>query len=438
MQKGIIRNRTVEDIESKDMAAALAGFGVSGILEVGQNLRCVKVSDNKVTMQSGTYLLQGHALKVESGTTVQFTIDSGTLGTNRNDFIVAEMQRNGDGSGDDRLIFKVLKGTPSNSNAADPSLTQQDILGSGTLRQEALYRLRLQGTGLIAIDTIAPTIPSNTTLDQRTKQQAEDISQRLRKTERAADSAKLNGQPPEFYCPKSVADTLSAQLADYGQWVIADCNTLISGTGAVGPSTANRPPIGGFGLIVSSSGAQYCLGYTRVRTSTAQNTWSEWTASPAGAFLALSGGKMSGVLDMGGKMLTGLPAPAQSNHAVPKFYADSLKTQAIQEATTATPRTISGFGNGVSGRYKLSRIGKLNFFEFALACNISAGAWTHVLALQLDDAPAVGQDWRRYPVQNQQGNSGLIWIKPDGGMHVFFVGDNATQIYGSICWEPKT
>jgi hypothetical protein len=167
-QKGIIRNTTTAEISASDLAAIFHGLiGESGILDQFNNLTCTKISDNSVQLDSGVYSLSGYLLHVQAGTAVTLTVDSGTAGQNRNDLVVAELVKNGGGAGIDSLAFKVIKGTSTSGTPVDPALTQQDVNSTGVTRQEALYRLKLVGVTLIAIETVASTLNNIVTLKDR-------------------------------------------------------------------------------------------------------------------------------------------------------------------------------------------------------------------------------------------------------------------------------
>ena len=159
-QKGIIRNSTVADVSAENMAAAFhAMIGSSGIMNRFNNLACTKLTDNSVRLESGVYSLRGFLLHVEPGTTVNLAIDSGTAGQKRNDLIVAELVKNGGGTGVDTLQFKVIKGASTSGTPADPALTQQDVNASaGTTCQEALYRIKLDGVTITTIEAVASLI----------------------------------------------------------------------------------------------------------------------------------------------------------------------------------------------------------------------------------------------------------------------------------------
>ena len=158
-QKGYIKNSLTKDLGAPEMANMFQGiFGASGIMSLYENLACVKVDNNTVRMSAGAYNLSGHLLGIAKGTTEDLTIDSGTSGQNRNDLIVAEFVRNGGGLGVDTLHFAVVKGASTSGTAADPALTQQDINAAGVTRQEALYRVKVTGTEITAVEKVAGSV----------------------------------------------------------------------------------------------------------------------------------------------------------------------------------------------------------------------------------------------------------------------------------------
>ena len=160
-QKGIIKNTTIAEISASDLAAVFhAMVGKSGIVNAFNNLACTKVSDNSVQIDSGVYSLKGFLLHVEAGTVATLTIDSGTAGQKRNDLVVAELVKNGGGNGRDTLRFRIVKGTSTTGAPVDPTLTQQDVNGTGITRQEALYRIRLDGVTITAVTMLAERIGS--------------------------------------------------------------------------------------------------------------------------------------------------------------------------------------------------------------------------------------------------------------------------------------
>lgn len=134
-------------------------IGSSGITLADNQLVCSIVNDNTIRLQSGLYSMQGYMLAVQSGTTQDFTIDSGSAGAYRHDLLVADFVRGG-GSVADAFEFKIIKGTNATSAAAavDPAITQDNLTTGGSHRQEILYRIVISGTVISSVTRIAPYI----------------------------------------------------------------------------------------------------------------------------------------------------------------------------------------------------------------------------------------------------------------------------------------
>ena len=131
-------------------------LGGSGITLADNLLACTIINDNTVRLASGQYSNQGYMIAVEGGTTADLTVQSGTAGAYRHDLVVASFVRGG-GDTADTHVFTVVKGTDSatESGAVDPTLTQEDLTAGGTTRQEALYRLIINGTTLASVERVA-------------------------------------------------------------------------------------------------------------------------------------------------------------------------------------------------------------------------------------------------------------------------------------------
>lgn len=162
---------------AEDRGAIYQGiFGQSGILNIAEKLDCTKYSNNEVRMASGDYINQGYQIRIPFGETRAFEIENGTIGQKRHDLIIAEFERVSQLK--DAHSFKVIKGTSNATNPQDPVLTQQDLNAGGTLRQEALYRIVLDGIEITGIERVADYIDMQ-------------------------DAERLGGQPPEYYMPKA-------------------------------------------------------------------------------------------------------------------------------------------------------------------------------------------------------------------------------------------
>lgn len=133
---------------SADDHAALFHALAGGDGELSE-ITCTRISDNVVRLSAGDVLVQGHQLRVPGGSTHELAVESGTLGMNRNDLVVAQYVRRESEEGSDTLEFGVVKGTPTAGEASDPELVQEDIDNPAyTMRQIALFRLPIVETTL--------------------------------------------------------------------------------------------------------------------------------------------------------------------------------------------------------------------------------------------------------------------------------------------------
>lgn len=134
-------------------------IGSSGITLADNQLACTVINNNTVRLASGLYSMQGYMISVQAGTTQDLTIDSGSAGAYRHDLVVADFVRGG-GAVADAFTFLVVKGTnaTSASGATDPTLTQDNLITGGSHRQEALYRVVINGTEIAEIERVASFI----------------------------------------------------------------------------------------------------------------------------------------------------------------------------------------------------------------------------------------------------------------------------------------
>ncbi|MDF9824693.1 hypothetical protein M2475_000921 [Breznakia sp. PF5-3] len=128
-QKGIIKNTTDNEsyISASDWAYMQDSLiGQSGVMDYKERLEVVKINDNTVRIKSGVYFLNGKAIVVDNYEDI--TIDSGSLGVKRYDYIIAEYVKDGESEGNDFLGFRVLKGIPSADIPQKPELTNNDVV----------------------------------------------------------------------------------------------------------------------------------------------------------------------------------------------------------------------------------------------------------------------------------------------------------------------
>lgn len=181
-QKKIIANTaTSNDISATDFASifnALIG-DQSGILDYRNKLKLEIVNNNTVRLLDGVYSLKGYILYVEEDTNIPLTIESGTLGMNRIDAVVATYHKNGKGDGDDLLEFEVVRGEPSSGTANVPKVVTGDINATALKHQEIIYLVEIQGTSIKKLTSLNNVFKN---IDEMNKEIAYLMSQSLRGT----------------------------------------------------------------------------------------------------------------------------------------------------------------------------------------------------------------------------------------------------------------
>jgi hypothetical protein len=93
-------------------------------------------------------------------------------------------------------------------------------------------------------------------------------------------------------------------------------------------------------LIASSPAALDTLNELAAALGNDPNFASTMTTALAGK-LSLTGGSMSGTLDMNSQLITNLPTPTQSHHATPKGYVDGILGSATAAAASAAAAATS-------------------------------------------------------------------------------------------------
>lgn len=132
--------------------AALFGED-SYVLNRGSKLAATVASNNKITIADGDIMMQGRHARIEEGETVELTIENGSQGNYRNDLIVARYTKNAS-TGVEDVNLVVIKGTPAESDPADPEYTSGDIINGNVLTADMpLYRVPLNG---LTVQTLVP------------------------------------------------------------------------------------------------------------------------------------------------------------------------------------------------------------------------------------------------------------------------------------------
>lgn len=144
--------KTGQEVEARDHALFFDGiFRGNGVMHRGNELELTTQTANLIKIKDGIVVVQGWPYIIYPGEVIDVSIDNGTQNMKRNDIVVAEFT-NVDGV--QTMTIKAIKGTPNETTAADPVLTQQDTLDAGTTYQLPLYRIRLNGINIEGTDDL--------------------------------------------------------------------------------------------------------------------------------------------------------------------------------------------------------------------------------------------------------------------------------------------
>ena len=148
-----------------DAAIYKAIFGGDGVSTIGQACKATVLSNNKVRIADGVLCVDGHMARIPYGEYEDCEIMNGQSGKNRNDIIVAKFETTGTG-GIDTMTCEVIQGT-AGETAVDPELTQDDIYAGGKVREYPLYRVKIEGLSITAVEQMFEIIPSNKDLTEK-------------------------------------------------------------------------------------------------------------------------------------------------------------------------------------------------------------------------------------------------------------------------------
>lgn len=166
--KTITVNTPTEDeahIYAEDDAAIYQSlFGEDGVSSVGQACKATMLSNNKVRVADGVICVGGHFARIPYGDYIDCEIENGQSGQNRNDIIVARFETTGTG-GIDTYTCEVKKGM-AGSTATDPEIVQEDLYKAGKVRELPLYRVKIEGLSITAVEQLFTLRKTNEELEK--------------------------------------------------------------------------------------------------------------------------------------------------------------------------------------------------------------------------------------------------------------------------------
>ncbi len=146
-------------VASSDQGSFHEAFIRSGqfVLDAGAKFAASIVSNNQIRVNDGELMMQGRYVKLTPGAYVDLAVENGTQGYLRSDLIVARYTKNAD-TGIEECSLVVIKGTPAESNPADPAYTTGNLNAEGALQHDfPLYRVSLSGLVLEGLTVLFET-----------------------------------------------------------------------------------------------------------------------------------------------------------------------------------------------------------------------------------------------------------------------------------------
>ena len=147
-----------------DASVYLSLFGGDGVSTNGQSCKATVLSNNKVRIADGIICVGGHFARIPYGDYIDCEIENGQSGKNRNDIIVARFETTGTG-GIDTYTCEVKKGT-AGSTATDPEIVQEDLYKAGKVRELPLYRVKIEGLSITAVEQLFTLRKTNEELEK--------------------------------------------------------------------------------------------------------------------------------------------------------------------------------------------------------------------------------------------------------------------------------
>lgn len=131
--------------------ANLVGIG-NYVFSTGNKFAYQLISNNCVRIKDGDAMFQGRQFYVEDYEDV--IIDTGTADKYRNDIIALRYQKD-TSTGVESISLVAIKGTESDTAAADPSYTEGSILAGDNVVDIPLYRVKLTGLNITTVEKMA-------------------------------------------------------------------------------------------------------------------------------------------------------------------------------------------------------------------------------------------------------------------------------------------
>lgn len=148
----------VGDVHVTPEQVADANIGTFGpddyVLSTGRKLEAQVVTNNSVRVFDGVMVYGGIRDVISVNKYYDIQIDNGAQGMNRNDIIVRHFAITDEVTKRGGATFQVIKGTPSEGEAADPEIAFTDLRAGALSHDMILHRVRIEGLNIVAVEPL--------------------------------------------------------------------------------------------------------------------------------------------------------------------------------------------------------------------------------------------------------------------------------------------
>lgn len=145
------------------------------VLGGGRESEAQVLTNNSIRIFDAVYCIQGRRDVIPASGYTDVTIANGTQGMNRNDIIVRRYRKD-ESSEIESTEYAVIKGTPNAGEALDPEVTIGDIRTGATLHEMKLYRVKIEGLNITAVEPLFNILKNMAVLQQEIAQLNDKIN----------------------------------------------------------------------------------------------------------------------------------------------------------------------------------------------------------------------------------------------------------------------
>ena len=136
------------------------------VLDEGKKSEAQILTNNSIRIFDATYVIQGRRDVIAANDYTDVNIDNGAQGMNRNDIIVRRYRKD-ESSEIEETEYAVIKGTPTSGTASDPEVTTGVIRNGDTLHEMKLYRVKLNGLNIVAVEPLFNVLMNMSKINKR-------------------------------------------------------------------------------------------------------------------------------------------------------------------------------------------------------------------------------------------------------------------------------